>query len=127
MPVNPIRGEAEVIIAGGTYVLAATMQGLAELSQTTGCTTLQALFQRLVGTELYVTAAALQAFVHSGKDADGKPLKRKEAAAAIAASFSLADTGPVQTAFMTLLAALTRKPDDKEPGDDAGNRPAAQT
>lgn len=122
--VNPVRGETEVVIAKGKYVLAATMESLASLSREAGCATLHDLYTRLMGTELFTTTRALVAFIQSGADAAGKPLKRREASALAVASFSLADANAVQAGFIDLLSALTRKPDDAGQ-DDAGNGKAA--
>jgi len=125
--VNPLRGEAEVKIGRCKFILAAEMAGLAELSSATGCKTIHELYERLIGTELLVTRRALAAFVLSGTDADGKVLKRREAAAVAVDSFSLSDIVPIQAAFVEIMSALTRKPDQVGEGDEAGNPTAAQT
>lgn len=117
---NPVRGEVSVEIAGGKYVLAATMEGLSQLSHVTGCRTLHDLYERLIGTEIFTTLAALRALVQSGRDADGKDMKRKDAASTAALSFTLSDASAVQAAFVEMLGALTRQPDereDSEPGN----------
>lgn len=123
---NPVRGEAEVEIAGGKYLLAADMLGLAALSQSAGCATMPELYQRLWGTEPFTTLAALRAWVQKGTTAEGKELKRGPAADAAARSYSLADMDSVQAGFIKILASLTRQPTDAE-SDDVGNRVAAQT
>lgn len=123
---NPLRGETEVTIGRCKFVLAAEMEGLAELSASTGCKTIHELYERLIGTELRVTQRALATFTMSGVAADGKALKRREAAALAVTTFSLADILPVQAAFLEIMSALTRKPDQVGEGDEAGNATAAQ-
>lgn len=122
--VNPIRGEAEIEIAGQKFVLAATMDALAELSRTAGCETFEELFRRLVGTELFATRAALRVLVQKGTVGD-KELKGAKAGAEAVAAYSLADMVAVQTGFVAILDALTRKPEDGKVADE-GNGTAAQ-
>lgn len=122
--VNPVRGEAEVEIAGDKYLLAATMEGLAELSRTAGCETFDDLFRRMMGSELFTARAALSVLVQKAT-IDGKELKGAKAGLAAVAAYSLADMVPVQAGFLAILDALTRKP-EAGPADDAGNATAAQ-
>jgi hypothetical protein len=124
-PLNTLRGEAEVAIGGDTYRLAATMEGLASLSGETGCASLAELYQRLIGTELSMSRAALKVFMVGGEDAEGKPLARAPAAARALADLSLTDMDAVREAFAGILMALRRK-DDAPAADEPGNaEPAA--
>lgn len=111
--VNPIRGEAEVKIGDIVITMVATMDGLARLSAATGRPLLHELYQRLVGTEMETTRAAIELFTTGGKGADGRPLKARAAALEALAQHSSEDTLALQQAFADLLGGLRRK--DEEP------------
>jgi hypothetical protein len=110
---NPVRGEAIAKIGGGQVVLAATIEAMAQLSQTSACTTMQDLCGRLLGIELFTTLSALRAFAQSGTDENGKELARREAGQWAAMAFTLADADQVRLAFTTILAVLFKEGNDK--------------
>lgn len=120
--VNPVRGEATLAIAGNTYLLAVTMESLAQLSNSVGDPPFPELFRRLNGSSLFTLRAALALFVQSGTDADGKEMKAGPASAALIRDFVLGDLAAAQAVMQTLLAAFMRA--DDSGGDDAGKAPA---
>jgi hypothetical protein len=123
---NALRGEATLKIAGCTYTLAITMESLAGLADMLGDPPMHDLYQRLVGASLFTSRAALAGFMLSGTDPTGKELKKRDAAKRAVEDYSLSEAPAVQAAFMTLLAALTRKSDEPAGEEDPGNRTAAQ-
>lgn len=123
---NALRGEATLKIAGYTYTLAMTMESLATLADMLGDPPMHDLYKRLVGASLFTARAALATFVQSGADADGKELKKKDAAKRAVEDYALSDAPAMQAATLTLLAALTRKADDAAQEEEPGNRTAAQ-
>ena len=112
---NTVRGEAEARVGDITITLVATMDGLARLSAATGRPLLPVLYERLVGTEMETTRAAIELFTTGGKDAEGRPIKGRAAANAALEKHSLADTGALQQAFSELLAALIRTEEPASP------------
>lgn len=121
MQINELRGEAELKLSGYAFKLAATMESIAALSRAVDRPTLGVLYQRLIGSEMDTTLAALQVFVEKGVDPEGKPMKKRDAAQAAARLYAITDAPAVQTAFMEILKALTREPKDE---DAEGNQPA---
>jgi len=125
MQINPLRGESKLVIAGNTYVLAMTMESLAQLSGLLGDPPFQDLYDRLMRGALGAQRAALGVFVQSGITATGKALGRREAIAAALRDVALSDLGAWSQAMVPLLNAVTRTASD-EPADE-GNATAAQT
>lgn len=123
--VNPVRGEAELRIAGITYRLEATMDDMARLAQALGDPPLHELYRKLIGTSLHASRVALSQFIRNGTDGDGRLLKQREAAAAAVRDLLLSDMDAVQAAMATMLTALSRPDQAAPPGDDEGNRTAA--
>lgn len=125
MAVNPIRGEAEIVVAGVTYKLAATMESLSQVSAAIGDPPLAEFYEKLIGTSLRISRIALASFVETatGEDGEsllgnnGRPLDRPGIARRLIADFSLGDINAAQQAFQTLLAALVRDA-PPESGDD---------
>jgi hypothetical protein len=124
MTVNPIRGEAEITIAGVTYQLEATMDSLARLAEALGDPPFHEIYRRLVGTSIHTSRVALRMFAISGQEGE-KTLKREEAAARIVRNLALNDLANAQKAFVTLLGALTREGDDAARRDNGGNAATA--
>lgn len=123
MDSNPARGEVAAKIGDIEIVMAATMEGLARLSQATGCETLADFYKRLAGGEIATTMAAIRLFTIRGTDGAGKALKAEPAAKAALAALSIDDVVSLQGKFIDLMSALMRKPTG---GDDAGKSEAAQ-
>lgn len=123
--VNPLRGEAKIVIAGTTYVLAATMDDMTALSVSVGDPPFRDLYTKLLSSALGVQAAALAALIQGGTTADGKSLKRKDAVAAALRDRALTDLTAWAEAMVELLKPLTRDPGDDTKPDDEGNATAA--
>lgn len=105
--INPVRGEAKAQVGDVEIVLAATMEGLAQVSAELGCQSFPDLYARLAGTELAATRAGIRAFTTAGSRG-GKTLAARAAAEAALAALTLSDLAALQVAFVTLFAALTR-------------------
>src|SRR4051812_7218010 len=93
MPINPLRGESKLVIAGNTYELAMTMESLAQLSGLVGDPPFQDLYDRLMRGALNLQRAALGVFVQRGTTAAGKALGRREAIASALRDVALSDLG----------------------------------
>lgn len=116
---NPARGEAEIKLGEYTFVMVATMEGLADLSTAIRCDSIAELYKRLVHAELRAVLSGLRAFVDRGERADGTKMKRNEAAALAVSSFMLSDIDTVAAAFANILAAFLRPAPSMEL--DSGN------
>lgn len=125
MATNVVRGEAELVLAGSSYRLEATMDALARLASAVGDPPISDLYRRLVGPSLDTCRQALAMFVQGGTAADGRRLNRREAADAILCDLTLTDMAAVGATMATLLLALTRPDGDASRGNETGNQIAA--
>lgn len=124
MVFNPLRGEAKVTIGSVEITMAATMERLAELSDTLRCETLQDLYRRLTGAELRASREAIRLLTVSGTQGDEK-LKAHQAGQAALAELGLGDMGALQAAFLSMMAALVRDPETTSEDSEPGKAPAA--
>lgn len=124
MPINPLRGEAKLTLAGNQYVLAITMESLAQLSLMLGDPPFEELYGKLMRGSLAAMRAGLGLFVQSGTTSEGKALNRRDATFAALRDISLSDLGAWVETLLPLLEAVTRKASDPE--GESGNRSAAQ-
>ncbi len=108
---NGIRGEVRVAIGPVTIVMAPTMGNLARLSHALDHPMFAQLYQRLVGTEIVATRAAIRHLTVSGEAADGEALSAGAAATAALEALCLEDLSALQTGFEAFMAGLTRKDD----------------
>ncbi|MGX5710492.1 hypothetical protein [Brucella lupini] len=102
LPVNGARGEVGVTIGGVEIVLAATMKGLAAVSQELGCKSMNDLFARLSDAEINAAMVGLRHLTVQG-----------DAAAAIE-RLNLSHFASLSTAFQAALAHHFK-------GEPAGN------
>ncbi len=105
---NSIRGEVRVAIGPVTIVMAPTMGNLARLSHALDHPMFAQLYQRLVGTEIVATRAAIRHLTVGG-EADGEALSADAAATAALEALCLEDLSALQTGFEAFMAGMTRK------------------
>lgn len=122
--VNPVRGEVVAKIGSLSIVMAMTLDNLVKLSAATGCQTLDEVYRRLHGTEPFMVQETIRLCTLSG-EVDGKTLPKPEAISQAWARMTIDDFNALQGPFDTLLAALLRKSDGKEP--PLGNGVSAQS
>lgn len=133
MSANPIRGEAEVVIDGHTFTLAATMEGLARLSVALGRPSMGRFFSWIVSAELDATMESLRHFAVRVVKADGTVLDKavdvRRAVNEAIGQMRVPDVASMQEALQKLIEPLVApaKPAGAEGGDAAkGNAPATQ-
>lgn len=108
---NRVRGETTLVLAGDTYTLATTMDGLAQLSSHLTCGTLQDMYARLIGVEIMATRVGLQYLTVRCETHDGKVIEGRDAGKRAWANYLLTDSTAVQQAFEEVLSAFVRKGD----------------
>ncbi len=124
-PINPLRGETTLVIAGHTFTLVVTMENLAALSIELGDPPFEQLYRRLLSGALGAQRSGLRAFVQSATTAEGKTLGASQAAQIALRDLSLIDLGAWTAAMLILLEAVTRKPDEPSAANDEGKATAA--
>lgn len=108
--VNTVKGETAVKIGGVEIVLAATMEGLAQVSAATGRPTMPELFNRLLGGEIDTVLVAIRLLTRRGTDADGRPLNRRVAADEAVKAYRIVDFAALRVGLEALLEPLIGEP-----------------
>lgn len=106
-PVNPERGEVELVVRGEKAVLCAEMARIAALSKAIGTTNLATVYERLVGIEPAAMFAAVDCLV-----IDGNPEKIKRN------MLTPKDLAAVSRAALESFSAIVAQ--DDEPGNASG-------
>ncbi len=118
---NPARGEATIVVAGNQYVIALTMESLAQISNAIGDPTFDELYRKLQGG-IFTIRTSLALIVQGGT-ADGRTLKRTEAASRAVRDFTLGDLVSFQQGIQACFEPLMSE--SAKGASDEGNAEAA--